>query len=71
MGRFLGIFVKMYGPISVLGRTRLQPYDISKVLKPDYDAVSVSKLLILAIAEFDFRLGLIILAIAEFDFSHG
>ena len=36
-----------------------------------YDAVSVSKLLILAIAEFDFSHGLIILAIAEFDVSHG
>ena len=35
------------------------------------DEVSVSKLLILAIAEFDFSYGLIILAIAEFDFSYG
>ena len=35
------------------------------------DAISVSKLLILTIAQFDFSHGLIILAISEFDFSHG
>ena len=36
-----------------------------------YDAVSVSKLLILAIAEIHFSHSLIILAIAEFVFRHG
>ena len=37
-----------------------------------YDAVSVAKLLILVVAEFDFSHRLIILlAIAKFDFSHG
>ena len=40
-------------------------------VKCSYGAVSVSKLLILAIAEFDFSHGWIILATAEFDFSHG
>ena len=36
-----------------------------------YDAVSVSKWFILAIAEFEFSHRWIILAIAKFDFSDG
>ena len=36
-----------------------------------YDMVSVSKLFILAIAEFEFTHRWIILAIAKFDFSDG
>ena len=68
--------------IKVNGGTGIVFINVKKVL---YDAVSVSKLFILAIAEFefshrwiildiakfDFSDGWIILAIAEFEFSHG
>ena len=59
---------------NVLSTPDTSPFSMILVLSESwvvYDAVSVSKLLILAIAEFEFSHRWIILAIAKFDFSDG